>query len=148
MVRGQSKKQVLSVGEIQNIKEERKELEATLQEAKGFGDGTGRNVDAGSIKGQIKKLDDFLAVSSPPRISGSERDRMAKRAKDLEEKFSVGMPTQYEMNHPARCPGAVKKHMGWIKRNENTGEVEEYRQIQRTLNPGEEHMVESLRREK
>lgn len=147
MVRGQ-KKQVLSVQEIENIREEKRELESTLKEAEGYGEGTGRQVDQGAIKNQLRRLDAAEHAGLPGRVSGSDKDRMAKRAEELERKFEVGMPTRYEMNHPARCPGAVKKHLGWIKRNENSGEVEEYRRIQRTLNPGEELSVERLRKDK
>lgn len=147
MVRGQ-KKQVLSVQEIENIREEKRELESTLKEAEGYGEGTGRQVDQTVIKSQIRRLDAAEHAGQPGRVSGMEKDRMAKRAVELEAQFEKGMPTQYEMNHPARCPGAIKKHMGWLKRNENTGQVEEYRQIQRVLNPGEELSIERLRREK
>lgn len=147
MVRGQ-KKQVLSVQEIENIKEEKKELEATLKEAEGYGEGTGRSLNTGVIKGQIKRFDQVIHESTAPRVSGMQKDAMAKRAKELEDKFEAGMPTRYEMDHPARCPGAVRKHMKWLDRNEKPGAIEEYRQIQRVLNPGEELSVERLRKDK
>lgn len=150
MTRGQRRtpSQVLSVGEIQNIRDEKRELENTLKDQQGYGEGTGRRVDESAINTQIKRYDAALQKATPPKMSGSERDRMAARAKELEDKFQDGMPTRYEMNHPARCPGAVKKHMAWLGRHENTGEVDEYRQIQRILNPGEELSVERLRKDK
>lgn len=139
---------VLSQSEIQNIQEERREYEQTLKESEGYGQGTGRQIDSGAIRNQIKRLEAAEHQGQAPKLSGSRRDDMAKRATQLEEKFQGGMPTRYEMDHPARCPGAVKKHMKWLANNQNTGEIEEYRQIQRTLNPGEERSVEELRRDK
>lgn len=148
MVRGQKKQQVLSVVEIENIKEEKRELEATLKEAEGYGEGTGRSLNTGAIKSQVKRLDQVIHESAAPRVSSMQKDAMAKRAEALESKFEQGLPTRYEMNHPARCPGAVRKHLKWRERNELSGEVEEYRQIQRILNPGEELSIERLRRDK
>lgn len=148
MVRGQRKQQVLSVGEIQNIKDERNELQHTLKEQEGYGEGTGRKVDESAIKNQIRRYDAAIEQASAPKVSGKDKDAMAARAKELEEQFLLNMPTRYEMNHPARCPGAVKKHMAWLGRNENTGAIDEYRQIQRILSPGEELSIERLRKDK
>ena len=142
-------KPVLSQGEIQNLQEEKRELEQTIKDAEGAGIGTGREVNVGAIQGQIKR---YAAVidqnKEATQVRGGDKDRMAKRAQELEQQFVQGQPTRYEMDHPARCPGAVKKHMTWIKNNENTGAVEEYRRIQRIINPGEERSIEALRRDK
>lgn len=101
------------------------------------------------MKNQIKKLDNTIQKNAQLlRTTPRERDEMAKEAEALEEKFQRGMPTRFEMNHPARCPGAVKKHMTWLQNNQNTGDVERYRTIQRRLNPGEERSIESLRKDK
>ena len=141
-------KKLLSQTEIQNLTEEKKELENTLREAEGYGSGTGREINKGAIQGQIRRFDAAIEAGSPGRIQAITKDKMAARAKELEAQFSEGMPTRYEMDHPAKCPGAVKKHMTWLKRNDFNGKVEEYRQIQRALNPGEELSVERLRRDK
>lgn len=142
------KKQLLGVSEIEGLKEEKRELENTIKEADGFGAGTGREINRGAIQNQIKRLDEAIGSGSPGRMTGAKKDDLAKRAQQLEAEFEKGMPTRFEMSHPAKCPGAVKKHMTWLKNNEFNGRVDEYRQIQRTLNPGEELSIERLRKDK
>lgn len=142
------KKQLLGTGEIENLKQEKHELESTLREADGYGAGTGRDINRNAIQGQIKRLDEAIHNGTPGRLSGNKKDDMARRASELENQFQQGLPTRYEMDHPAKCPGAVKKHMTWLKNNEFNGRVDEYRQIQRTLNPGEELSIERLRKDK
>jgi len=50
------------------------------------------------------------------------------------------------MDHPAKCPGAVRKHMKWL--NVNNEFIEEWRNLQRLLNPGEEESIEMLRKDR
>jgi hypothetical protein len=38
--------------------------------------------------------------------------------------------------------------MAWLNNNEKTGFVDRYREIQRTLRPGEEKSIETLRKDK
>ncbi len=142
------KKQLLGSGEIENLKEEKRELENALRESEGYGSGTGRDINRGAIQNQIKKLDNAIDMGTPGKIPGRTKDQLAARAKELETQFEQGMPTRDEMSRPGKNPGAVKKHMMWLKRNEFNGSVDEYRQIQRTLNPGEELSIERLRKDK
>jgi len=143
------KKQVLSTTEIANLESEKKELEGALKEAEGFGAGTaGEQLDKGKIKAQIKHYEDEIEAGSPGRLAGKTKDSLYREEKELEARFVIGLPTRYEMNHPGKCPGAVRKHKHWLNENENTGFVDRYRQIQRTLRPGEERSIETLRKDK
>lgn len=147
MMRGKGTK-VMSVQEIANIQEEKKDLQQALKEGEGYGAGTGREVDTSVFKKQIDRFDKLLEEAKPGRLTGTQKDSLAREAKDLEEKFMEGLPTKYEMDHPAKCPGAVRKHMKWLSRFEKTGMIDRYRTIQRLLNPGEELSIERLRKEK
>jgi hypothetical protein len=137
----------LSTTEMESLREEKHDLQTMLKEAEGYGEGTGRSQDASLIKKQIDRIDIVLEEGKPGKLTSMQRDALAKEAHELEEKFRNGLPTKYEMDHPAKCPGAVRKHMKWLERNDR-GLVERYRTIQRLLNPGEELSVESLRKEK
>jgi len=151
-MRGQKKKvqdPVLSVSERENLQEEKRDLEGSLRQAEGYGEGgPGAQLNVGAIKAQINRVDLAIHESEPGRLNGAQRDALQKEALKLADKFVEGLPTKYEMDHPAKCPGAVRKHMKWLTRFEKTGMVDRYRNIQRLINPGEELSVEALRKEK
>lgn len=129
------------------MKEEKKELEGVLQEAETAGIGTpAEQINKASIKSQIRRLDVCLEEAAPGRLTGPQKDALAKREVELEEILRQGIPTFEEMRHPAKNPGAVRKHMSWDARNKQN--IKEYRNIQRLLRPGEEKSVEQLREEK
>jgi len=138
----------LSTSEVEFLQEEKRELESSIKEAEGYGEGTGRSQDVSLIRKQIDRLDLAIQEGKPGKLTPAQRDALAKEAKTLEERFLEGLPSKYEMDHPAKCPGAVRKHMKWLTRFENTGMVDRYRTVQRLLNPGEESSIESLRKEK
>lgn len=143
------KKQVLSVSELDGLKSEKRDLENTLADAEGFGTGTaGEQIDKSKIKAEIAHYEHEIQAGSPGRITGKTKDNLFREEKQLEEQFRKGMPTRYEMDHPGKCPGAVRKHMHWLNENEKSGYVDQYRQIQRTLRPGEEKSIETLRKDK
>ena len=149
MVRGKKgTKNVLSTTEIDSLKEEKRELEHVVKESEGFGAGTQGSVDEGAVNRQINKISQSIVDGSPDKTTGKQRDSLEKEAYQLEERFKEGLPTRYEMDHPAKCPGAVRKHMKWLDRNERTGAVDRYRQIQRIMNPGEERSIEALRKDR
>ena len=144
-----AKKKILSVTELQGLKEDKREAELVLQEAESFGIGTaGEQLDKGKIKAEIEHYDREIHEGSPRKIVGKTKDNLHREAKELEEQFKKGMPTRFEMDHPGKCPGAVRKHLSWLSNNENTGFVDKYRQIQRQINPGEERSIEDLRKDK
>jgi hypothetical protein len=143
------KKEVLSVTELEGLKAEKRDLENTLADAEGFGIGTaGEQVDKAKIKAEIAHYEREIHEGSPGRIAGKTKDSLYREEKELEEQFKKGMPTKYEMDHPGKCPGAVRKHMYWLNENEKSGYVNRYRQIQRILRPGEEKSIETLRKDK
>jgi len=150
MMRGKGKQQeVLSQREVEGLREERRDLEESLKEAEGYGSGTaGEALDKAKINAQIRRLDHTIAESTPGRLMGKTKDSLFREERELEERFVIGLPTKYEMDHPSKCPGAVRKHQHWLVQNEKPGYVDRYRTIQRILRPGEEKSIESLRKEK
>ena len=145
MVRGKTRTQkVLSQTEVQNIQEEKRELEGALVEAE-QATGAARQIDRSSIVSQISRFDKLLEEAKPGRLTGLQRDALAKRETELETFLQDGLPTRYEMDHPAKCPGAVRKHMKWTTRCK--GLIKEYRDVQRLINPGEEKSIEQLRKD-
>jgi len=130
--------------------DEKRELQSAQREAAEYGKGTERDgvVNVSVIQRQIERIDKAIEEGTPGKLTGMQKDALVKEAMDLEERFKEGLPTKYEMDHPAKCPGAVRKHMKWLLRFEKTGMVERYKNIQRLLNPGEELSWESLRKEK
>jgi hypothetical protein len=118
-----------------------------LQESESAGVGTqAEQIDKGRIKSQIRRLDICLEQAAPGKLSSSQKDALAKRETELEDILSAGIPTFEEMSHPAKNPGAVRKHMSWLTRNKEF--IKEYRNVERLLRPGEEKSVEQLRKEK
>ena len=147
--RAKRKKQVLSTTEIDGLKSEKRELECALKEAEGYGAGTaGEQLDKGKIQAEIKHYEHEIEAGSPGRLTGKTKDSLYREEKQLEEQFQKGLPTRYEMDHPGKCPGAVRKHMHWLNENEKSGYVARYREIQRTLRPGEERSIETLRKDR
>ena len=143
------KKIVLSVGEINNLREEKAELEVALSDADGYGAGTaGEQIDKSKIKAQIAHFDREIEAGSPGRITGKTKDSLYREERELEERFVKGLPTRWEMDMPHKNPGSVRKHQAWLAHNQKTGYVERYRQIQRTLRPGEEKSIEALRKDR
>jgi len=117
-----------------------------LQESEGAGIGTAaEQLDKSMIKRQIRRFDRVLEEATPGRLTGQQKDALSKREKELIDKFQEGLPTRYEMDHPAKCPGAVKKHQRWSSTNKHL--ISEWRNIQRTLRPGEEISIEQLRKD-
>ena len=143
------RKQVLSTTELDGLKSEKKELESSLRESEGYGSGTqGEQIDKGKIKAEIAYYDKEIHAGSPGRLTGKSKDSLYKEEKALEEQFKEGLPSTWEMDKPGKNPGAVRKHLSWLKRNENSGDVNRYREIQRSLRPGEERSIENLRKDR
>lgn len=149
-MRGQNnnKKEFLSQSELDSLLDEKKELEVSLREVEsGTGSGTrGSETDVSRIKAQIKRIEMAIEERTPNNVRGAEKDKLALEEKELEKLIAEGMPTQYEMHHPAKCPGAVRKHLAWNARNKER--IERYVRIQRILRPMEPNSIESLRKEK
>ena len=143
MVRGKSKR-ILTYAERMGLQEEKRDLETLAKEANE--PGRTRGVDVGKIKRNIAHLEKEIYEGTAPRMTGVSKDRIAGRSRELEDKLREGMPTREEMAHPAKNPGAVRKHMSWDQRNKEV--IKEYKDIQRKLNPDAPANIEALRREK
>jgi hypothetical protein len=144
--RSQKKSQeFLSESERVGLEDQKRELEAELKNEEKYGK-EGIAINTATIQRQIKSIDHAIETRTPGRTRGADKDKLVKEEKELEEKISAGMPTDYEMRQPNRNPGAVRKHMNWDKRNVEN--INRYRQIQRILRPGEPKSIENLRKEK
>ena len=149
MTRGKGK-HILSPSEREGLMEDKRELEAALRDAESgeYGKGTGVSVDTAAIKRQIARIDQALDDGKAPKVSSVKRDELVKEAENLKERIIQGMPTKYEMDHPAMCPGAVRKHLNWDKRTEP--DRARYREIMRILDPEDPTAadLEKFRKEK
>jgi len=129
---------------VQNLQDEKRELETTVREVEsGAGDG---RINVAALKGEIQSLDNAIHERTAPRTTSTTRDKLHNEEKELEKVIANGMPTQDEMRRPSRNPGAVRKHMEWCKRNQE--HIERYVEIQRNLRPHEPKSIEVLRKEK
>jgi NMD protein affecting ribosome stability and mRNA decay len=66
----------------------------------------------------------------------------------LKERIIQGMPSRFEMDHPAKCPGAIHKHLNWDKRTQD--DRARYRFIMKQLDPDDPTAcdLEKFRKEK
>jgi hypothetical protein len=124
--------------------DQRQELEDTLKEVDNFGQGTSaEQLDKENIKRQIRRIDNAIESRSVPEPKGKEKDSFIRECVQLEERFKQGLPTKYEMDHPAKCPGAVRKHMAWLERNKQ--HIKRWRYLQNVVNPDNPKSIEELR---
>lgn len=144
----ESTKKFLSQSEVKELTEERDHLQISVNEAEGAGPGSSRagSIDVSRNKARINQIDRSIETRTPQEARGKAKDSLVREENEIEERLIVGMPTRYEMDHPARCPGAVRKHLAWDARNK--GLIERYVEIQQILRPEEPKSVEALRRDK
>lgn len=149
MVRGKGiqTRELLTPAERESLMGERRELEDALKDKKGYGIGTqAEQIDEAKLQQQIRRIDLAIANREPPKLTGTDRDKMSKEVDELQGALEAGLPTRDEMDHPAKNPGAVRKHMRWLERN--AANIERWRYIQRVLNPDDPKSIENLRKEK
>ncbi len=147
MVRAKKQRKILSVSELSDLKQEKKELESTLTNLQEYGAGTpAESIDKGKIQGDIRKLDSAIREGSPSHVSGQKKDELSRRNRELEEKIREGMPTSEQMRRPWKHPGTIPQNVEWERRNK--GLINEWRQNQRMLEPHDPNAssVERLRR--
>jgi len=142
------RKEVLSPSELRSLKDELREmdtLDRTLSE--GVGRGTpGEGIDRGILQQQRNRYSRIIQDHSPKKIKTITKDKMAKRAHELEASIRSGMLTYDEMNDLNKNPGAPFKNLQWEKRNATA--IKEWKQLQRNLEPGDPtaSSVERLRK--
>lgn len=90
------------------------------------------SIDSAEAASRARRLQKSLDTYSPPeKLDGRVKDKLAERAKKLEEQILPGMPTQEEMRkNPA---GMVGRHMRWEKGNKK--KILEWKNIQQMLEP-------------
>jgi len=138
----------LTIGERQDIVGQRQEAEATLKFVNENPAAVAPGVDKARLKKEIERYDNILHEGTAQKVSGLNKDKLIKEAQRLRDEIKQNMPTREEMDHPAKNPGAVSKHMMWNKRNQKN--IEQYKQIQRQIEPDDPTAtsVENLRRNK
>jgi hypothetical protein len=140
----------LTLGERQDIMTQKTEAEATLRYAteNQYAPGAAGTINKEKLKSDINRYDAILSEGAPAKLSGLKRDALIREAKELEEKLKENMPTTEEMNHPAKNPGAVQKHIKWEGRNLQN--IKRYKEIMRQLEPDDptNTSLDKLRREK
>lgn len=139
----------LTMGERQDLLQQKAEAEATLKyanEAQIAGAGGAINKD--KLKADINRYDAILHEGTPGKISGLKKDALLKEAAQLVAAMQVNMPTQHEMDHPAKNPGAVQKHIKWEGRNLQN--IKRYKEIMRQVEPDDptNTSIDRLRKEK
>jgi hypothetical protein len=87
--------------------------------------------DVAEARSRAKRLKKQLHDYSPNETTGGLKDKLAARAKVLEDRITAGMPSQEEMRkNPA---GMVGRHMRWEKANKK--DILEWKNIQIMLEP-------------
>lgn len=106
----------------------------------------GLRVNRAKLSEQQKQISDTLKNFSPEPIAESERDKYVKRAKYLEEQFAPVLETRAELTVMRRdkpeWASATRKARMRIEGNDGNGKkvdyegmIEEWRSIQRRLDP-------------
>ena len=88
--------------------------------------------DKGAVKKQLGRVQQALREQTAPKLDGKQKDAVAARGTELEEKIRDGMPSSEEMRK--NPPGAVGKHMRWEKKNK--AGILEWKNIQVAMNQG------------
>jgi len=149
MTRGKGR-HILSPSEREGLEDEKRELEVALRDAESgeYGKGTSAAVDTAALKRQIARIGQALDDGRAPKVYGKTRDELVKEAEVLKGRIIEGMPTKYEMDHPAMCPGAVRKHLNWDKRTQS--DKIRYKEIMNILEPDDPTAadLEKFRKEK
>lgn len=150
MVRSKSSspREILSPSEVSGLRDEQREIDSAIREAREAG-GSSRagSIDVNKLKNKSAYLERAIQERSVQEPKGKEKDRLFKEENELADKLSVGMPTTYEMDRPAKNPGAVDKHLNWLKKNDAL--IQRWADIQRSKGPNEEkRYLDSLRRER
>jgi hypothetical protein len=118
------KKQLMRYHQREDQKGEIEAMESMLPHLK-------NSQDKGQVTQRIRRLKTTLESQSPAPLAGSAKDKIAARAKALEEKITAGMLSKEEMRkNPA---GAVGQHMRWEKANKPA--IMEWKNAMQMLEP-------------
>ena len=129
-------KYVMSHNELRTLREEASMNRQMLShvEKEGYGAGSAGSVlNKNAIAKQAKHLESLALKHTPEKLSGADRDKLAKRAQELRTQLKQGICSHNEMNNMKKNPGAPLKHLEWERRNGQT--TSEYKQVMRRLEP-------------
>ena len=122
-------KPLLRYHQREEIKAEIDDLDGSLHPDNPFKHRSGP--DVAEARSRSRRLKKQLQEYSPPALTGGMKDKLAKRAKELEEKILSGMPTHEEMRkNPAGMVGRHMRHQTGTKKD-----VLEWKNIQIMLEP-------------
>lgn len=124
-------KPLLRFHQREELKQEVDSIDEALHPQNPYSHLRKNSVDVAEAISRGKRLKKQLETYSPPQLDGRVKDKLAKRAKELEDKIVQGMPTHEEMRkNPA---GMVGRHMKHEKANKKA--ILEWKNIQQMLEP-------------
>lgn len=88
--------------------------------------------DKSAVRAAISRLDDMEHEHGVPDFTPDQRDKAAKKVKELEGKIREGMLSHEEMRR--NPPGAVDQNVWWERRNKE--HVRTWRNLNAVLHPG------------
>lgn len=119
---------LLRPDQVSELKEERAEYEHILSDP--F---LRRKVKSpAAMANRMRQIDHQLATYAPEPLPVKERDKVAARIRELEEKIRVGMPTEEEMRK--NDVGTLHQHQQW-ERPSNKRDILEWKNLRRQLEP-------------
>lgn len=96
----------LRQNQVEELENERRVLERTLENRRDI-------QDRGAITAHLKRLDHEVETSSPPDLTGEERDQAVRECSEIEARLVPNMPSDEEMRrNPA---GVTGRHMRYEK---------------------------------
>ena len=131
-------KYVMSHSELKTVREDAQMQRAMLKqmEQEGYGSGSrGSVLDKSAVEKQARHYEKLADSHTPEKLKSLDKDKLAKRASELEGKMREGMCSHDEMRNLKGNPGAPMKHLDWERRNGSN--AYEYKQIMRRLEPND-----------
>ena len=141
-----SKSVPLNESEISTLRDEQREIDNTIKEVSE--PGGYRSIDVNKLKEKSNHIQREIERRTPVILKGNAKDKLIMEERNLADKLAIGIPTHYEMDRPAKNPGAVDKNLNWNKRN--AANIQRWVEIQNAkVAMGEERTyIDSMRREK
>lgn len=117
-------KPLLRPTQLANAQEERANMEYKLRSP--------HIEDKGTVRRQLKRLEESLAVQTPKAFIDKEKDAAVRLEADLRDKILEGMLSQEEMRK--NPPDAVARHMAWEKANKSR--IQQWKNLKLRMNVG------------
>ena len=121
-------KPLLRYRQREEIQAEVEDIEGSLNPSNPFKHRSGPDII--EARNRARRLKEQMKNYGPPVLTGGAKDKIAKRAKELEEKILNGMPSHEEMRkNPAGMVGRHMRHERTFKKD-----ILEWKNIQIMLN--------------